>query len=339
MKALKSVAIVVVLFALCSMSFAASAKTTQTKVVSSQVIGPENKYALLAGTDVFEYLLKWDPVPGQGTYPCIENYGPIPSWELNVKPVRDMLVNDLGWMPDHIDILMNESNTKVNLLEHISALKQYDSPDSLFFIFICGHGWVQKDRGSLLPGDEWDGIPIPGVDVYVDGTLLPDGQAVQRTQGKDPWDEVFEPYDGDPKTMANFIVDDELQLLFDDLAFEGKVVFLTASCCGGGLIEDIQRPNLLSLAVGNSDRLEEHWWVIHLLWTYAVSGAWTPELRPSYIHLDMNPDTNGDGMVSVEEAYAWAVAAADSADPNVVGWGGGQCAQYMFDGIDGETFL
>lgn len=318
MKPLRFAVIVVVLFAFCSMPCAASGKSTQGEVVSSKEIGPENKYALLAGTDVFEYLLKWEPAPGLGTYPGIECYGPLPSWELNVKPLRDTLINDLGWLPDHITILMNESNTRVNLLAQISSLKRYDSPDSLFFI--CGHGWVMEDRDSILPGDEND---------YYSGSR----------QGIDPWDEVFQPYDGDPQTMANFITDDELKLLLDEVAFEGTVVSLTASCCGGGLIEDIQRPNLLAIGVGDSDRLEMHWWEIHLLWTYALRGAWTPELRPWYVNLDMDPDTNVDGEVSVEEAFAWALAAADTADPKAVAWGGGPCAQYMFDGIDGETFL
>lgn len=319
MKASELAVVAVVLFALCGMSFAASANSTQDKIKSSEVIGPEHKYALLAGTDVFEYLLKWDPVPGQGTYPCIENYGPIPSWD-HVKFMRDMLVNDFGWMPSHIDILMNESNTKVNLLAHISALKQYDSPNTLFFIYLCGHGWVIDDRTSILPGDENE---------YYSGSR----------QGDDPWDEVFQPYDGDPHGMANFVVDDELKLLFDELAFEGKVVFSSVSCCGGGLIEDIQRPNLLALGVGDSDRLEMHWRDIHSYWVYPLAGMWKSELRPSYINLDMNPDTNGDGRVSVEEAFAWAVAAAAATAPSHVGWGGGPCAQYMFDGIEGETFL
>ena len=317
MKVLRLVVIGFMVFAFFSMPMAAMA---QKNPASSNVISAKHKYALLAGTDVFEYLFDWKPAPGLGTYPGIESYGPLPSWELNVKPMRDILIDKLGWLPSHIDILMNESNTKVNLLAHISALKQYDSTDSLFFIFICGHGWVMDDSTSLLPGDE---------NSYYSGSR----------QGTDPWDEVFQPYDGDPQTGANFITDDELKLLFDELAFKGKVVFSTASCCGGGLIEDIQRPNLLALAVGNGDRLEIHWWEVHMLWTYAVSGAWTPELRPWFVRLDMNPDTNGDRKVSVEEAYAWAVAAADSADPNVVGWGGGPCAQYMVDGIEGEAFL
>lgn len=337
MGVMKSVAIAVVLFAVCSMSFAASAQSVQKNAASTDEIGPEHKYALLAGTDVFEYLLKWKPAPGLGTYPTIVDYGPIPgTW--HVEFIRDMLVNNLGWLPDHITILLNEQNTKANLLAQISALKQHDSPDSLFFIYLAGHGWIDQDKGSLLPGDEWDGTPIPGVDAYCDGTQLPGSLAV-RSHGSDPWDEVFQPYDGIPPSMVNFVTDDELKVLFDQLAFEGKVVFATISCLGGGLIEDIARSNLLALGVGDSDRLEEHWWAIHLYWSYALAGWWTPELRPWYISLDMNPDTSGDGKISVEEAYAWAVAAAGATDPSYVAWGGGPCAQYMFDGISGETFL
>jgi ferredoxin len=33
-----------------------------------------------------------------------------------------------------------------------------------------------------------------------------------------------------------YVVDDELKVLFDESAFEGKVVFATVSCCGGGVL-------------------------------------------------------------------------------------------------------
>lgn len=320
MKALKYAAIVVVLFALCSMPLAAVAQ--QNAVSSTVVIGPEHKYALLCGTCVFEYLLQWDVPPGLGEYPCIEDYGPIPADKI-VGTYQDLLIDDYGWLPDHITVQMNESNTKANIIAQITALKQYDSPESLFFILLIGHGWVGEDKGSILPGDE---------EAYDSGSR----------KGHDRWDEVFQPYDGIPggqgeySNLVNFISDDEFKVLLSELAFEGKIVFVFVSCCGGGILEDIQGANRLGLGVGNSDRLEMHWSPVDFYWAFALSGA--KEL-PSYIHLEMDPDINGDGRISLEEAYCWAVAAQDATDPSVLGWGGGPSTLYMFDGIEGETFL
>lgn len=339
-KVLRLVVISTVLFALCSVPLAASA---QKNAASSNVTSAKHKYALLAGSWTFEYLLQWKPLPS-GEPKSTMDFGPIPPeafWH-DITAWRDLLLGDYGWSSDHVKLVLNESATKANIINQISALKNYDSRDSLFLIVLVGHGWLTSDAGSLLPGDEWNGTPIPGVNSYVNGIQLPDGNSVQRTTGSDQHDEVFMPYDGIPTGigvqggMPNFITDDEFKLLFDRLAFQGKLIFSFSCCCGGGLCEDIQRPGMLALGVGNSDQNEMHWWEIHDYWTYALSGA---KDLPSYIHLDMSPDINGDGKVSLEEAYVWTVAAQKATDPTIIAWGGGQVDLYMFDGIQGETFL
>jgi hypothetical protein len=53
----------------------------------------------------------------------------------------------------------------------------------------------------------------------------------------------------------------------------------------------------------------------------------------------MDPDINGDGKVSVEEAHSWMIAAMDATDPTIIGQGGGPTAIIVLDGIEGETFL
>jgi len=329
---------VLVAVVLC-LPLAASAQPVAKKASSS-----DHKYALLCGTEVFEYLLQWDIPPGLGEYPCIEDYGPIPAWD-DVVVWRDLLINDYGWLPSHVTIQMNESNTKANIVSQITNLKQYDSPENLFLVVLVGHGWVKTDEGSLLPEDEWDGTPVKGVEAYKDGIALPDGNKIQRTSGVDHWDEVFEPYDGIPSGMGmpdglvNFIVDDELKVLFDELAFEGKVVISFASCAGSGFCEDIQRSGMLALGVGNSDQLEMHWWPIHNYCAFALSCADKNYELPWYIRYDVSPDLNGDGRISLEEAYSWSIAAQQATDPSLIGWGGGTVGLYMFDGIQGETFL
>jgi hypothetical protein len=267
----------------------------------------QHSYALMMGANYFP--------DGGGS--C----GPIPA-DQDVEVWRHLLVDQLGWSPDHVTIQMDEQFTKANILAQIRALKQHDSEESVFFIFMATHGWTISDAGSPIEGDE---------DAYDSGLR----------QGHDPWDELLFTFDSDAHTLENVIVDDELKLLFDELDFKGQVVFASCTCCGGGLVEDIARPGLLALAVCDSDRNEMHWWEVHDLPAYALGGC---TYVPSYIDVITHPelllpDTSGDGMVSVEESFAWAVAAQAAADKSVIAHGGGTCAQYMYDGIEGEAFL
>jgi hypothetical protein len=141
---------------------------------------------------------------------------------------RHLPVDQLGWLPSHVTIQMDELFTRANIFAQIRALKQHDSPDSTFLILMATHGWTVDDTGSPLPGDE-------------------DASPSGRRRGPDPWDELLFPFDGDAHTDANIIYDDEFKLLFDELDFEGQVVFVSCTCYGGGLIEDIARPGLLAL--------------------------------------------------------------------------------------------
>lgn len=283
-----------------------------TVSASTDEIPAENKYALLCTSSTFLYLLDY-PEPARSA--CIENYGAIPPAVEEVLEVRDILVNDYGWLPDHFTILANENNTKANVIQEIESLKQYDSPDTLFFLLFCGHGWVMEDED----GDE----------------------AAYSDRGNDPWDECWQPYDGMPggqgnaANYENFITDDEFKMYFAD--FQGKLVVQFYACCGSGLIEDIAGPNRLAIGCGDAAKLEMHWWGVHGYNWYALSGCTGAEFPE--IDLDMNPDVNGDGKISVEESFYWAVAANEATAPNVVGWGGGPVGLYMVDGIEGETFL
>jgi len=272
-------------------------------------------YALLMGANEF---------PWGG-----HSYGPIPA-ENDIALWERLLVDRLGWDPANVSIQMNELFTHDNILDQIRALKAYDSPDSVFLIYMATHGWTIKDAGSLLEGDE---------EAYDSG----------RRQGHDPWDELLFTYDSDGKTLENVVVDDELRLLFDDLKLEGKVIFVSCTCCGGGLVEDITkdgtRKGMLALAVCNSDRNEMHWWEVHNLPAYPLGGmpdeSWPwPWYLDTVAHPELLlPDANRDAKVSVEEAFSWAVVAQEAALPKAKAWGGGPCAQYMYDGIEGETFL
>jgi hypothetical protein len=288
--------LVVVAFAL------AAAAAQPAKAADAQ-----HAYALMMGSTYF---------PNGGG-----SYGPIPA-DKDVEVWRHLLVDQLGWSPDHVTIQMDEQFTKANILAQIRALKQHDSKDSVFFIYMATHGWTVSDAGSPIEGDE---------DAYYSGSR----------QGHDPWDELLFTFDSDAHTDANIIYDDEFKLLFDELDFKGQVVFVSCTCCGGGLVEDIARPGLLALAVCNSDRNEMHWWEVHNLPAYALGGC---TYVPSYIDVIthpelMFPDANGDGKVSVEESFAWAVGAQAAAAKSYIAHGGGTAAQYMYDGIEGETFL
>lgn len=297
--------------------------TTVSADPKNNSVDPENKYALLCASSTFLYLLDY-PEPARDA--CIEDYGAIPWAAEHMYAIRDILVNDYGWLPDHFTILLNEDNTKANVMQGIESLKQYDSPSSLFLIVLCGHGWVVEDEN----GDETAYPPTPGT----------------TRKGVDPWDECWQPYDGIPggqgkaTNMVNFIIDDEFKLLFD--GFRGQLVVQFMACCGSGLIEDIAGPNRLAIGVGNADRLEMHWGyfldgyfygIDFYLW-YALSGC----TEIPHVNLDLNPDSNGDGKVSVEEAWVWANQAFAATDPNIINYGG-PLKMYMVDGIEGETYF
>lgn len=306
--------IVVFVTAALLMPLMASAQAGNKDVVPTDMIAPEKKYALVGVSATFEYLLDFKIPPGLGDYASVQGNGPIPFLDDAAYMIHDILIDDYGWLPSHITMLINETDTAANIVQEIGALKQYDSPDSLFLIVLGGHGWVTKDVGSLLPGDE-DNYPNIG----------------GKRGGNDPWDEVLMTYDG------NVLTDDAFKLLFDELDFQGKLVVQFFACCGSGLIEDMAGSNRLAVGVGNADRLEMHFYDIDSYIWYALSGCTGAEF--DYIDLDMNPDANGDGGISVEEAYNWAVAANEATLPTWFGPGMGPTDIYMLDGIEGETFL
>lgn len=277
------------------------------------VIPPEKKYALIGVCATFEYLLDYTIPPGLGDYACVGGDGPIPFFDEFACMIHDILINDYGWLPSHITMLINEINTAANIVQEIRSLKQYDSPDSLFLIVLGGHGWVTPDAGSLLPGDE-DNYPN-----------------IESGKGHDPWDEIIMSYDG------YILTDDAFKLLFDELDFQGKLVVQFMACCGSGLIEDIAGSNRLAIGVGNADRLEMHFYDLDAYVWYALSGCTGAEF--DYIDLDMTPDANGDGTISIEEAYNWAVVANEATATSYIGQGMGPVDIYMLDGIEGETFL
>jgi hypothetical protein len=294
---------------------------------SNDVIPAENKYALLCASTTFLYLLNY-PEPARDA--PIENYGAVPWVDELLYDVRDVLVEDYDWLPSHITILLNEKDTKANVLQGITDLKQYDDhgPNSLFLVISCGHGWVIKDTD----GDESAYPPVPGT----------------TRNGVDVWDECQQHYDGIPggagkaTNMVNFIIDDEFKALFNELDFQGRLVVQFMGCLGSGLIEDIAGPNRLAIGVGNADRLEEHWGYFLDGYFYGLDFyPWYALSRCTeipYVDLHVNPDSNGDGKVSMEEAWFWADQAFAATRPNIINYGG-PCHIYMVDGIEGETFL
>jgi len=290
-----------------------SAYLTTVSANNPTIIPAEKKYALIGVSTTFEYLLDYNIPPGLGDYACVGGDGPIPFFDEFAYMIRDTLVDDYGWLPSHITMLMDETNTAANIVEEIRALKEHDSPDSQFLIVLGGHGWVTNDAGSLLPGDE---------DTYPN---------VEGRPGHDPWDEWLMSYDG------YILTDDAFKLLFDELDFQGKLVVQFMACAGSGLIEDIAGSNRLAIGVGNADRLEMHFYDLDAYVWYALSGCTGAEFE--YIDLDMNPDANSDGTISIEEAYNWAVAANEATVPTWFGPGMGPVNIYMLDGIEGETYL
>jgi hypothetical protein len=327
--------LVVMLMAFVSLSAAvAPICKAENSAMSSLVVYPaKNKYALIFVDMEFLYLAKWKNTSSgfQMDYGFFFPGGDIDdTWALTMAGFyRDVLVNYCGWINDtsHIKIVVNDKATHNNTLNEIRNMSRDhgQSTKNLCVFVHATHGWTTKNWSMYFQ------TPTP-----LNGS---------NKQGVCPWEYVTMCYDSYPgghgaindntnSGMRNFLTASELNATFN--TFRCRLWLDFVGCCGGGAVVQIAGPNRIVFGVGDWEKLAESGsiWVDQLPW-YAMMCYDGTEF--SWVKgFDQIADANGDSKITLEEAYAWSWAVAESTTHPP---GNNHMDIYMSDGTDGATYL
>lgn len=252
--------IVVILIATC---FATLAVAPMQSAGSSY---ETRKFALLIGVS------DYDPV-------C--TYGDLTYSHKDALDMFDLLVNEHGWNPSNILLLLNESATAENILSGISWLEEKCSDSrSMALLFFSGHGSFFCDKAAVSDRDE-------------------------------PVDECIMPHDGNPHTSENIIFDDTLGDRFDGLN-PARIILMLDSCYSGGFIKETGSDGRMILA--SCGEREMCWEGVETGKVQVQNGLFTYCLLEAFRGAG---DTDGNGKVSVEEAGSYAMDRVRDFTPDV----------------------
>ena len=233
---------------------------------SAGCAGERQEFALLVGVS------DYDPV-------C--TYGDLTYSHKDALDMFDLLVNEHGWNPSNIVLLLNESATAENILSGISWLKEECSnPRSTAFLFFSGHGSFFCDKAAISDRDE-------------------------------PVDECIMPHDGNPQTSENIIFDDTLGDLLDDLK-PARVILVLDSCYSGGFIKETGSEGRMVLT--SCGEREMCWEGMETGKVQIQNGVFTYCLLEAFGGAG---DMDDDGRVSVEEAGSYAMDRVRDFTPDV----------------------
>lgn len=233
---------------------------------SAGYAGERQEFALLVGVS------DYDPV-------C--TYGDLTYSHKDALDMFDLLVNEHGWNPSNIVLLLNESATAENILSGISWLKEECSnPRSTALFYFSGHGSFFCDKAAISDRDE-------------------------------PVDECIMPHDGNPQTSENIIFDDTLGDLLDDLK-PARVILVLDSCYSGGFIKETGSEGRLVLA--SCGEREMCWEGMETGKVQIQNGVFTYCLLEAFGGAG---DMDDDGRVSVEEAGSYAMDRVRDFTPDV----------------------
>ena len=287
-----------------------------------------NKYALLIGGYELQYQDRFEENYGikvstggeytKGYQVC---YGQTPYFKDIPYAMKDMLINYFGWKEENILLLYEEEATKQNIIDGLLWLLEHDEEGNILLV-----DWEM--HGSFV--DQ----PTVQRNAWFDSAIWGDEEGV---------DEMAMAYDSDPYGGTNFVYDDELRYLFGGDDLKGTWVWLFGCCYSEGLGDDFQGKNKVILCSDGEHEMTitaDPETGMHLFEYYvmkALQGE-TGENIP-YCDLNVNPDFNEDGKVSVEEAFNWTLLASDQTEQTIIAWGDGPANPVMFDGVEGETYL
>jgi uncharacterized protein YgiM (DUF1202 family) len=195
---------------------------------------------------------------------------------------RDYLVNNVGITPDHLTVLTNDQATLMNLKRSLGTdLKRKAGPKDTVIIYYAGHGAPEPDASS------------------------PDGDGLEK---------YLIPYDADPQDLyTTGLPMREVENIFHRLSAD-RVIFITDSCYSGATAGRTfsvasRRANLsdgfltrLSKGKGRvvltasraGEVSEERDDLGHGVFTYYLLEG-----------LKGKADVDGDGVVTVDEAYLY----------------------------------
>jgi len=202
-----------------------------------------------------------------------ENQHPDNCVERNIKYMHKTLIASDFWKTDHIKVITEKNATALNIIKALRWLDRMDDGNDVSLVYYSGHGdylHLENERlGFEIP------IDLPPFDE------------------KDRCDEIITTYGYDKKLFA-FITDDLFNFLLNRLDSQGVAVIYD-SCYSGGMSdsdhnEDNNRVTLMSSR--ENERGGASWW--------RLFGSFVSEGLQGYA------DSNEDGMVTAEEAFAYA---------------------------------
>jgi len=198
-------------------------------------------------------------------------FPPIASWKL--KSFYNSIIKSSNWKPENVILLINENATKENIINALQELSTKVDSNDIFVFSYQGHGSEVPDEA---PFDEEDGT-----------------------------DEIIVPYDitkeeGKP---VNYITDDELNYYFSQIHAKGMALIFE-SCLSGGLVGgefDVDQENRVVIVSTLEDTIGRVSFLFGFPMTFGLAIACDQDFM---FHAT---DVSGDGFISIEEAFNWAV--------------------------------
>lgn len=219
---------------------------------------------------------------------------------------------------------VTNETTKENINWAITEwLQQKSGPNDIVFIFWATHGigyqrgmdytsselyrsWLkyQLDTDSGDEGDEIKESTL-GFDINGDDNVTDDWVGI---------DEIFLVESIGTLRYQNY-TDDELRLNLSTVNCD-KLIFVSTSCFSGGLVDDLSAPNRIIMTTANEtypgappgDNKSMHLWVSHLMDALHGEEVYWNYTTRQLVHnvTSVNADFNGDGQVSLLEAWSHA---------------------------------
>ncbi len=231
----------------------------------------------------------------------------------DLKFMYTTLVNEYGFTDQTIAVLyadgkaldtdmpVHYAGTEANLQTVFNLLRQNSTSDDLVFIFTTNHGggFYKSEPWPHLYSGQTDTSGDEGSENLKESNYGKDFNGDGDTVDVVSWDEVLNGW-GAP------ILDDTLTTMMQGLSFDRMVVVME-QCFSAGLIGDISRSGGNIVLMSAAGEYEPSWSMppsnnyneFSYHFTCAINGA-TPT------GASVNADSNGDGRVSMVEAFNYA---------------------------------